>query len=191
MSRKKGEEGVTEVTVVDVTEGEIPRRRSNYRRENNTAETKRSQTFKAIQRKHTREGNRTTHDSISNESGGREMIFVCFPRADGVKLVVLTTSWPDPVFGSRNGSGLLGPLATSLALTASRMRVSTSAEVKGEDSLVGARQVIRLGGRSSSSFDFFPRSLRPRKGVVLRWKRCDSQAPSQGQCAAAWPTWQP
>ncbi len=113
------------------------------------------------------------------------MIFVCFPKADGVRLVALTTSWPDPVFGSRNGSGLLGPLATSLALTMSRMRVSTSAEVKGEDSLVGVRQVIRLGGRSSSSFDFFLRSLWPRKGVVLRWERCDSQAPSQGQCAAA------
>ena len=66
------------------------------------------------------------------------MIFVCFPRADGVGLVVLTTSWPDPVFGSRNGSGLLGPLASSLALAASRMRVATSAEVKGEGGLAAS-----------------------------------------------------
>ena len=49
-------------------------------------------------KKHTREGNRTTLIPLvhSNEPGGGMMIFVCFPRADGVKLVVLTTSWPDP-----------------------------------------------------------------------------------------------
>lgn len=53
-----------------------------------------------------RGGNHTTHDSISNDPGGRRVIFVCL--TDGTSLVVSTAPLPDPLFGpAGRGSGPL------------------------------------------------------------------------------------
>lgn len=81
------------------------------------------------------------------------------------------------------------------------MRVSTSAEVKGEGqagSLVGVRQVIRHGGRSSSSVDFVASvpEAKERGCVAMEEVRQPSapakdDAPPHVVAWPAWPTWQP